>query len=110
MTRKIKIAHTQKRIAKMCAPCDNRLKMNRAAYDRLLVKRGVNKDALRQWVDRNNPHAKERLALGTGLSVSFIEKVLNEGRVPKLENCLRFSRFTGLDLDHLFPEIRKAAS
>lgn len=72
------------------------------------MSRSVNRQLLRKWITGNKPLAKERLALAAEVSVSCVEKALSKkGRAPKLENCLKISRFTGLPLDDLFPEVRK---
>lgn len=70
-----------------------------------MTKRIVNKMLIREWIKVNGKGALERLALGSGSSASFIQKLCSNGYdgVPSIDRIDGISKVTGYEIDDLFP-------
>lgn len=69
------------------------------------MKRIVNKKLLREWIAMNGKGALERLALESGCSASYLQKLCSEsyGAVPSIGKIDGLCRVTGYRMDDLFP-------
>jgi transcriptional regulator with XRE-family HTH domain len=70
-----------------------------------MTKRIVNKKLIREWIKVNGKGALERLALESGCSASFVQKLCSEGYegVPSIDRIDGICRVTEYSLSELFP-------
>ena len=69
--------------------------------------RTVNADEFREFYRRNNPLAKEKLALQASFTVSSQEKMLSTRRAPKPSSRFNLARVMGRPENVLFPLKKK---
>jgi hypothetical protein len=70
-----------------------------------MSKRLTNKKLIREWIKINGKGAKEKLALGSGCSTSFIQMLCSEGYdgIPSIGRIDGICFVTGYTINDLFP-------
>jgi transcriptional regulator with XRE-family HTH domain len=70
-----------------------------------MTKRIVNKKLIREWIKINGKGALERLALESGCSASFLQKLCSESYdgIPSISIIDGISKVTGYPMSELFP-------
>lgn len=73
-------------------------------------KRIVNKLMIRDWIRLNGKGAREKLALGSGCSTSFIQMLCSENYegIPSIGRIDGICGVTGYSMNELFPFAKEA--
>lgn len=70
---------------------------------------GMKVELIRVWLNKNQPYAKEKLAVAVGVGSVTLNKILNHGHVPKVDNLKKFAAVLGVTLDELVSDDPEAA-
>lgn len=71
----------------------------------------VNAAKLNEWLDANQPNAREKLSAKTGYSVASIDSIRRSSRIPRLDKLSRLAKVIGCEvMDLVVSESRKRDS